>query len=502
MTTRSILTRVREPNRWSLLALLGVAQLMVTLDVTIVNIALPTAQKVLHFNTDMRQWAITAYALSFGSLLLLGGKLGDLFGRKWTFIGGLIGFSVASAIGGLSGSFGELIAARALQGVFAALLAPAALGLLAVTFHDSPDRAKALGIFGAITASGASAGLLLGGIITQELGWRWCLYVNLVIAIPTATIALGMLRNTRPPARPPIDLPGVLLASAGLFALVYGFSNAETHSWSATVTIVALAASAVLLATFVLVESRVPNPLVPLHIVWDRARGGSYAVLILLASGIFAQYLFLSFYMQGNLGFTPIETGLGFLPFTVTVALTTITAQNRILPRIGGKWLVMAGAALAVVGQVLLTRLSPHGTYAGEILPGLIITGLGVGSLFSAAISGGTLGVKPSEAGIAGALVNTSIQIGGSVGPTVLSTVFASAVTSYAAGHTGTAGLAHAAALHGYTTAFWWAAGIFALGLLVATFIFPRRATSPASRPATTDAPSPREVAVQLEQGA
>ena len=502
MTTRNFLTRVREPNRWFLLALLCVAQLMVTLDVTIVNIALPTAQKALHFNTDMRQWAITAYGLSFGSLLLLGGKLGDLFGRKWTFIGGLIGFSVASAIGGLSGSFGELIAARALQGVFAALLAPAALGLLAVTFHDSPDRPRALGIFGAITASGASAGLLLGGIITEALGWRWCLYVNLAIAIPTATIALGMLRNVRPPARPRIDFPGVLLSSAGLFALVYGFSNAETHSWSATVTIVALAASAVLLAAFVLVESRVPHPLVPLHVVWDRARGGSYAVLILLASGIFALYLFLSFYMQGNLGFTPIETGLGFLPFTVTVALTTIAAQNRILPRIGGKWLVMAGAALAVVGQVLLTRLSPHGNYAGEILPGLIITGLGVGSLFSAAISGGTLGVKPSDAGIAGALVNTSFQIGGSVGPTVLSTVFATAVTNYAAAHARTAGLAQAAALHGYTTAFWWAAGIFALGLLVATFILPRRAPGSASRPATPDASSPREVAVQVEQAA
>src|ERR1700690_4163320 len=213
----------RRPNRWAVLALLGIAQLMVVLDATIVNIALPSAQKALHFSNDNRQWVITAYALAFGSLLLLGGKLGDLFGRKWTLIGGLTGFAMASAIGGLAQSFGMLVAARALQGAFGAILAPSALSLLTVTFAGSPDRPKAFGIFGAIAGGGASVGLLLGGALTQTLSWRWCLYVNLAIAVPATIVAIRLLVNQAHPQRPRIDVPGVLVASSGLFALVYGF---------------------------------------------------------------------------------------------------------------------------------------------------------------------------------------------------------------------------------------------------------------------------------------
>src|SRR5436190_126738 len=241
---------ISSPNRWAVLALLGVAQLMVVLDATIVNVALPSAQRALHFSLDNRQWIITAYALAFGSLLLVGGKLGDLFGRKWTLIGGLAGFSIASAIGGLAQSFGMLVAARALQGAFGALLAPSALGLLTVTFQGSADRAKAFGIFSAIAGGGASLGLILGGALTQDLSWRWCLYVNLVIAVPTTIVALRLLVNHRARERDPIDIPGALMSALGLFALVYGFSNAETHSWSATATIVALVASPVLLTAF------------------------------------------------------------------------------------------------------------------------------------------------------------------------------------------------------------------------------------------------------------
>src|ERR1700733_2353797 len=264
-------------NRWVVLGLVGVAQLMVTLDVTIVQIALPSAQRALHFSTDSRQWILTSYALAFGSLLLFGGKLGDLFGRKWTLIAGLAGFSIASAIGGLAQSFTMLVAARAVQGVFAALLAPSALGLLTVTFADSPDRPKAFGIFGAVAGAGGSVGLLLGGVLTQVLSWRWCLYVNLFIALPTAFLAIRVLVNAPHPHRPRIDLPGVITATGGLFALVYGFSNAETKSWGNTVTIVAFAASAVLLVTFVLLERRGDHPLLPLHIIWNRTRGGMYA---------------------------------------------------------------------------------------------------------------------------------------------------------------------------------------------------------------------------------
>src|SRR5450631_1519631 len=248
---RTITGATAEPNRWAVLALLSVAQLMVVLDATIVTIAIPSAQRSLGFSTESRQWIVTAYALAFGSLLLLGGKLGDLFGRKWTLIGGLTGFAIASAIGGLSQSFGMLVGARALQGAFGAILAPSALGLLTVTFQGSPDRPKAFGIFSAIAAGGASVGLLLGGVLTQAISWRWSLYVNLVIAVPTAVVALRLLRNERQLNHAPIDLPGVAIASGGLFALVYGVSNAETSSWSDPVTILVLAFSVVLLSAFV-----------------------------------------------------------------------------------------------------------------------------------------------------------------------------------------------------------------------------------------------------------
>ncbi|MGH2865601.1 MAG: MFS transporter [Solirubrobacteraceae bacterium] len=463
----------KEPSRWSVLALLGVAQLMVVLDATIVNIALPSAQTALHFSTDSRQWIITAYALTFGSLLLLGGKLGDLFGRKWTFIGGLVGFAGASAVGGFAQSFGMLVAARALQGAFGALLAPSALSLLTVTFQGSPDRAKAFGIFSAIAGGGASVGLLLGGLLTQTLSWRWCLYVNLAIAVPTAFVALRLLRNEGNPNRPRIDLPGALAASAGLFAVVYGFSNAETSSWSDPITLVALALSAAMLAAFVAIELRVEHPLLPLHIVWDRARGGAYASIALAGSGVFGVFLFLTYYLQQSLGFSPLKTGLAFLPMTGAIVLTATTVQTRVLHRTGAKPLVVVGSTLGIVAMIVFTRLTPGGSYASEVLPGLLLIGLGMGCIFAPAFSTATLGVRRHDAGIASAMVNTSQQVGGSVGTALLSTIFASAAASYATGQVTATTLSNAAAIHGYTTAFWWAAGIFGLALLVALVVLP-----------------------------
>ena len=474
-----------EPNRWAVLALLGVAQLMVVLDATIVNIALPSAQKALHFSTDNRQWVITAYALAFGSLLLLGGKLGDLFGRKWTFIGGLAGFSLASALGGLAQSFAMLVAARALQGVFGALLAPSALSLLTVTFADSPDRAKAFGIFGAIAGGGASVGLLLGGALTQALSWRWCLYVNLAIAIPTATMSLRLLVNQASPNRPRIDFPGVVTAFAGLFGLVYGFSNAETHSWTAPLTIIALAASVVLLFMFVTTERRSPHPLLPLHIVVHRGRGGAYAAIALAGSGVFGVFLFLTYYMQQSLRFSPLTTGLAFLPMTATIVVTSTTVQTRVLPRTGPKPLIVGGMILGIIAMLLFTGLAPGAGYADHILPGLIVIGVGMGAIFAPAFGTATLGVDRTEAGIASAMVNTSQQVGGSVGTALLSTLFASTAASYARDHIHQAGLQSAALIHGYTTAFWWAAGIFVVGLLVALLVLPsRRRRVPVVEPA------------------
>jgi EmrB/QacA subfamily drug resistance transporter len=427
---------------------------------------------------------------------LLGGKLGDLFGRKWTLIGGLTGFALASAIGGMSQSFGMLVAARALQGVFGAILAPSALGLLTVTFQGSDDRPKAFGIFSAIAAGGASLGLLLGGVLTQAISWRWSLYVNLAIAVPTAIVALRLLRNERRPERAPIDVRGVAFGSAGLFALVFGFSHAETSSWSDPVTIVALAASALLLCSFIALERRVEHPLLPLHIVWDRARGGAFATIALAGSAVFAVFLFLTYYMQQNLGFSPLKTGLAFLPMTIMIVLTATTVQTRVLHRTGAKPLVMAGMTAGLIAMVSFTRLTPGAEYATHVLPGLMLTGLGMGCIFAPAFSTATLGVKSTDAGIASAMVNTSQQVGGSVGTALLSTIFAGAAASYASAHVHAAGLANAASIHGYTTAFDWAAAIFGLGLLVALVILP---SDGAARARTAHAQAHADVAVALE---
>ena len=471
-----------DPNRWAVLALLSVAQLMVVLDATIVTVALPSAQRALNFSNDSRQWVITAYALAFGSLLLVGGKVGDLFGRKWALIAGLVGFSAASAVGGLAQSFGLLVAARATQGLFGALLAPSALSLLTVTFAGTEDWPRAFGIFGAVAGGAGAVGLLLGGVLTQVLSWRWCFYVNLVIAIPTTLVALRLLVNHSDPDRPRIDIPGVLTWTLGLFALVFGFSNAETHGWGATATIVALVASPVLLTAFVLIERSVEHPLMPLHIVWDRARGGSYAALFVTGAGVFAVFLFLTYFLQVNLRFSPLKTGLAFVPLSVVLVITSTTVQTRVVQRTGVKPLVLVGMALAAIAMVLFAQLTPTSSYGSGVLPGLLITGVGMGCIFAPAFSAATLGVASNEAGIASAMVNTSQQIGGSVGTSLLSTIYASAVASYLTSHTHVGGVL-AAQVHGDTTAFWWAAGIFGLGFVLALVILPSQCEA---RPAST----------------
>ena len=464
-----------EPNRWAVLALLGVAQLMVVLDATIVTVALPSAQRALHFSSESRQWVVTAYALAFGSLLLVGGKVGDLFGRKWTLIAGLVGFSAASAVGGLAQSFTVLVGARAVQGVFGALLAPSALSLLTVTFAGSPDRAKAFGIFGAIAGGGASLGLVLGGALTQILSWRWCFYVNLFIAVPTALFGLRLLVNHRDPDPAPIDIPGVLTWSLGLFALVFGFSNAETHGWGATATVAALIASPLLLTAFVIIERRVEHPLLPLHVVWDRARGGAYTSILLAGGGVFAVFLFLTYFMQLNLRFSPLTTGLAFLPLTGVLVVTSTTVQTRVIQRTGAKPLVLLGMALGLIAMLLFAQLTPTSTYGSGVLPGLLVIGVGMGCIFAPTFSTATLGVPSNEAGIASAMVNTSQQVGGSVGTSLLSTIYATAVSTYLVSHIHVSGAALAATVHGDTVAFSWAAGIFGLGFLLALLILPAR---------------------------
>ncbi|HUR85041.1 MAG TPA: MFS transporter [Solirubrobacteraceae bacterium] len=465
----------QHAKRWLILLVIGVAQLMVVLDATIVNIALPSAQEALGFNDDGRQWVVTAYALAFGSLLLLGGRIGDLFGRKRVFVIGLIGFAAASFLGGLAGSFGVLIAARALQGAFGALLAPAALSLLTTTFTEADERAKAFGIFGAVAVGGAAIGLLLGGVLTEYLSWRWCLYVNLLIAIPAALAAMSLLRNEAPAVKPRLDIPGTVTASIGLFAVVYGLANAQTHSWGDPLTVGMLAAGVALLAAFVAIQRRSPNPLLPLSVVLDRDRGGSFLAMGLAGSGMFAVFLFLTFYLQNTLGFSPIETGFAFLPMTFTIVISAVSGSTKLLPKIGPRPLIGAGMLTASIGLLTLTGVGVDTAYATHVLPGLLIMGAGMGLVFSSAMATATFGVADSEAGVASAMVNTAQQVGGSIGTALLSTLAATATTSDLSGRLGDpTALAHAA-VHGYTTAFWWAAAIFAAGALLCTALLTSR---------------------------
>ncbi len=476
-------TNPHHARRWLILFVIAIAQLMVVLDATVVNIALPSAQQALEFSNDQRQWVITAYALAFGSLLLLGGRIGDLFGRKRVFVIGLGGFAVASALGGFAQSFEVLVAARALQGVFGALLAPAALSLLTTTFVDPEERGKAFGVFGAVAVGGAAIGLILGGVLTEYLNWRWCLFVNLAIAVPAALAATALLHNEVPAKRSRIDLPGILTASTGLFAIVYGLSNAQTHSWTDATTIGMLVAGVVLLAGFVVIQRRSANPLLPLRVVLDRDRGGSFLAMLLAGAGMFGVFLFLTYYLQQNLGFSPIQAGFAFLPMTATIVIAATSASTKLLPRIGPRPLIGGGMLLASAGLVTLTSIGTDTAYASHVLPGIMIVGAGMGLVFSSAMATATFGVEPSDAGVASAMVNTMQQVGGSIGTALLSTLAASAVTSELATATtrpDAAALAHAA-VHGYTTAFWWAAGIYAVGAVVCSALLTKRSRAVAT---------------------
>lgn len=464
-------------RRWLILAVIGIAQLMVVLDATIVNIALPSAQRDLGFSDDSRQWIVTAYALAFGSLLLLGGRIGDLFGRKRVFVTGLLGFAAVSALGGAAESFGLLVAARALQGVFGALLAPAALSLLTTTFSDPAERGKAFGIFGAIAGGGAAVGLLLGGVLTEYLSWRWCLYVNLAFAIPAALGALALLQARPQGHRPKLDIPGTVLGTAGLFSLVYGFSQAERTSWGDTLTIVFFVAAAVLLVGFVLVQQRVAAPLLPLRIVLDRNRAGSYVAMGLSGAAMFGVFLFLTYFLQRNLGLSPIRTGLAFLPMSFVIIASATLATTVLLPRFGPKPLILTGLTLGALGMAYFTLLDVDSGYAGGVLPGLLLLGLGLGQIFAPGFQTATVGVRPADAGVASAMVNTMQQVGGSIGTALLSTVFTQAINggaqdAVAAGQNPKAPqIAAQISIDSYTTAFWWAAGLLALGLVINAFL-------------------------------
>ena len=355
-------------RRWLILGTVGLAQLMVVLDIAIMNIALPSAQRALGFTTVDRQWVVTAYALAFGGLLLFGGRLGDLVGRKITFLAGALGFAAASAVGGAAASFGMLVAARAVQGAFGALLAPAALSILSTTFSDPKERGKAFGVYGAIVGAGGAIGLVLGGILTEYLNWRWCLYVNLFFAGPAAMGAVLLLKDQRARTRPRLDLPGVAFVSASMFCLVYGFSNAANHNWHTPSSYGFLAAGAALLAMFAVRQARAASPLLPPRLVLDRNRGGAYLAVLIVGAGMFGIFLFLTYYMQQTLGYSPVVSGVAFLPMIAMVVLAANLSNVVLLPRFGPKPLVTAGMLLAAGSLVWLTRIGVHSGYLTAVL--------------------------------------------------------------------------------------------------------------------------------------
>src|SRR6202041_3374331 len=366
-----------DRRRWVLLGVIGLAQLMVVLDLTVMNIALPSAQRALHFSTVDRQWVVTAYTLSFGSLLLLGGKLSDLLGRKVTFLAGLAGFAGVSAIGGASVNFAMLITARACQGAFAALLVPTALSLLTTTFTTQKDRGRAFAVYGAIAGAGGAVGLLLGGALTEYLSWRWTLYVNLIFAVVAFVGGVLLLQREPSQVKPRLDIPGVLLASGAVFCLVYGFSNAGTHGWGAPSTYGFLAAGVVLLAAFAAWQVRAPHPLLPPRVVLDRDRGGAYVGTFIAGAGLFGTFFFLTYYLQQTLGYSPLVTGLAFLPISAGSAVTSNVATIVLMPRFGSRPLVASGMTIAAGAMAWLAQLGPHTGYAAGVLGPCIIAAIG-----------------------------------------------------------------------------------------------------------------------------
>jgi EmrB/QacA subfamily drug resistance transporter len=464
-----------DPRRWLALAVIAVAQLMVVLDATVVNIALPSAQAALHISDANRQWIVTAYTLAFGGLLLFGGRIADYVGRKRAFLIGLVGFAGASALGGAATNAGMLFAARGLQGAFGALLAPAALSLLTVTFTKARERARAFGVFGAISGGGAAIGMLSGGLLTQYLDWRWCLFVNVPIAVIAFVAALPIVRESKAEGNTHYDIGGALLATLGLVSLVYGFTKAATDGWGSGSTLGFLGGAVVLLAAFVVLESRVANPLLPLRVVLDRNRGASFLTSILLGSGMLGMFLFMTYYLQETLHYSALRTGIAYLPFSLGIIVSaTLTAQ--LLPRFGARALMSTGALLATAAMFWLTRLDLHSSYATAILPAFVVMSIGMGLVFVPLSNTALTGVANHDAGVASALVNTSQQVGGSLGTALLNTIFTTTLADYLAVHGRTALSAADGAIHGYNVAFLVSALLMAASaVVVLTMIRKRR---------------------------
>jgi EmrB/QacA subfamily drug resistance transporter len=456
-------------HRWWLLAVLALAQLMVILDGTIVNIALPDAQIDLGMTDGDRTWVVTIYALAFGSLLLLGGRIADYWGRKRSFIVGMIGFAIASAIGGLALNTEMLLAARALQGAFAGLLAPASLAILTITFPGGKDRIKAFAVYGAIGGGGAAVGLLLGGVLTEFASWEWCLLVNVPIAIVAIVGALAFMKESRAHGNTKYDIPGTLLVVAGLASLVLGFSRAE-EGWARFDTIGFLVAGVVLLAAFVLVEQRVSNPLLPMRVILDKVRGGAFLVSTLTGAALLGGLLFLTFYFQIVLGYSPLQAGFASLPMTLVI-MVCATVLSQLLPKIGVRIPMTVGPIIAAAGLFYLSFITVEGNYVLEVLPGVVLLGIGLASLFVPLQNVALAGVEEHDAGVASAAVAATQQIGGSIGTALFTALYTSAIASYLADNPPAPTAQLEAFVSGYSAAFVCAATLMLVAAPISFFL-------------------------------
>ncbi|MFS4094227.1 MFS transporter [Streptomyces sp. AF1A] len=483
-----------DPRRWGALIFISTAQLMVILDSAIMNIALPSAQHALHFSDDGRQWVITAYGLAFGGLLILGGRLGDIMGRKRAFTIGLIGFALASALGGASVNLPMLLTARAAQGVFGALLAPAAMALISLAFTDHRERAKAFGIFGAIATAGGALGLLLGGVLTQFLDWRWALLINIPIAVIGIIGAMSVVHDVHTEhARARLDIPGAILATLGLVAVVFGFSQAEISGWGSGTTVAMFAVGLALLISFLVVEGKIKSPLLPLHVLTERNRAGAYLSVGLAVISMFGMFLFLSYYMQLVKGYSPLRTGLAFLPLAAAQVTGSMAIGARLTAKVRPGLLMAAGYLVSAAGVLLMALLQTDSSY-GMLAVAEIITGLGIGTAFMPSMSLGTHGVEPKDAGVASAMVNTSQQVGGSVGTALLNTIAASSTATYLLAHAHTASSTRSALVHGFSTAYWWGVGFLVLSAAISLFAVD--APKPGHAPAADEADAAEPVAM------
>jgi EmrB/QacA subfamily drug resistance transporter len=473
-----------DPQRWAILAVVVIAQLMVVLDASIVTIALPSAQKALHISVANRQWVITAYTLAFGGLLLLGGRIADYGGRKRMFAVGLIGFAAASALGGLAVDQAMLFGARALQGAFAALMAPAALSILNITFQDNPsERAKAFGAYGAVSGAGGAIGVLAGGLLTEYASWRWCLLVNVPLALVTALAASRVVHESRETGTTRYDIPGALLSTLGLVSLVYGFTKASTDGWASAPTLILLSIAAVLLVAFVVVEARATHPLLPLRVVTERNRGGAFLATFLLGAGLFAMFVFLSYYMQTVLHYSALKAGVAFLPFAVGLILAA-SASSVIVPRIGSRIPMAGGIFIGAVGLGWLTQIGVQSSFWVAILGPQLLMSIGLGLAFPALSNTALTNVRAADSGVASAMVNTTQQVGGSLGTALLNTVAVTATAAYI--RTNGPSSASAGLVHGYSVAFAVGAGLLVLAALAAAVLVRDHPTAPEAGPGDT----------------